>query len=106
MTINDETLLENNYREYPKEASLNKHCERFFQKRFRGENGGTKYFISVFEYLMPEPDYEVELQFEKENYTMNLTLFHIDNYMTVSEMEDEVYEIWKKLDCKWYEEND
>jgi hypothetical protein len=105
--INKNSLLENGYKEWSKENCMNQFCNRFFQKRFRNENGDIKYFITVYEYNIPrwedELDYEVDLQFEKENYTMNLTLFCLNKNMTVEQMEKEVYDIWYNLDCKYYE---
>ena len=77
-----------------------------FQKRCRNENGQTKYFITIYKYEDSDcnkPSYNVDLQFEKENYTMNILLFAIDAKMTLKEIEQEVYAIWYGLDCKYYE---
>lgn len=108
--INGKTLLDNDYKEYSKEASMNQYCNRFFQKRFRNYDGDTKYFITIYEYdkigFESKLDYEIELQFEKDNYTMNITMFCIAKNMTIAELEKEVNDIWYNLDCKYYEKNE
>lgn len=105
-----ETLLEKEYKEYPKEeAKFNKYCTRFFQKRIRNVDGDTQYFINVYEYAPhreeDKENYEIELQFEKEKYNLNITMFGIDENMTVEQMESEVYAMWYGLDCKYYDKN-
>lgn len=108
--INKDSLLENGYKEWSKENCMNQFCNRFFQKRFRNENGDTKYFITVYEYDRPREenklDYEVDLQFEKKDYTINITLFCLTESMTVEQMEKEVYSIWYWLNCRYYEKNE
>ena len=104
MKITDKLLLENGYKEWETNKIFHPHSKRFFQKRFRNEKGQTKYFISFYEYGAVHPmNYEVELQFQKDKYTMNITLFAIRGDMTLEEIEQEVYKIWYELDCKYYD---
>lgn len=108
--ITDKILLENGYKEWPKESCMNEHCNRFFQKRFKNEKGQTKYFITIYEYVFKVfdyvPTYDVQLHFEKDKYNMNIQLFGIDENMTLEEIEREVYAIWYGLDCKYYDEGE
>lgn len=100
--ITDELLLENGYKIYV--ADLN--CgDCLFQKRIRNEKGQTRYFINIYKYKHTDRpnDYEVDLQFEKDNYTMDITLFGLKK-MTLEEIEKEVYRIWYGLDCEYYSE--
>lgn len=99
--INDEILLENGYKKY-KDNLYSADC--LFQKRIRNEKGQTKYFINIHKYIHNDKNvYEVDLQFEKDKYTMNILLFAIDSTMTLEEIENEVYAIWYGLDCKYYD---
>lgn len=102
--ITDELLLENGYKEY-NTPSIKRGWDRFFQKRFRNEKGQTKYFIN-FNVCKSYKGYEVDLQFEKDKYTMNILLFAIDKDMTLREIEHEVFAIWYGLDCKYYDNGD
>lgn len=97
--ITDKILLENGYKEY---TDILKHRNTFYQKRFKNEKGQTKYFINFYKCLSYE-GYEVDLQFEKDKYVMNILLFAIDEKMTLKEIEQEVYAIWYGLDCKYYD---
>ena len=101
--INEKTLLENGYREWENSGIMNKHSKRFFQKRFRNTKGKTMFFITIYEYGLGENIYNVELQFEKEKYTMNIDLFGINEDLTLEQLENEVYKIWFKLKCEYYE---
>lgn len=100
-----ETLLEKGYKE--ETTIFNKYCSRFFQKRIKNDDGETQYFINVYEYESKieedKANYEIELQFQKEKYALNITMFAIDENMTVEQMELEVYAIWYGLDCKYYD---
>lgn len=102
--ITDKLLLEKGYKEY-QTPSIHIGMDRFFQKRFRNEKGQTKYFINFYECKSYE-GYEVDLQFEKDKYVMNIRIFGIDKDMTLEEIEKEVYAIWYGLDCKYYDEGD
>lgn len=99
--ITDELLLENGYKEFQR-PNIYKGMDRFFQKRFRNEKGQTKYFIN-FNECRSYKGYEVDLQFEKDKYMMNILLFGINENMTLEEIEQEVYAIWYGLDCKYYD---
>lgn len=99
--ITDKLLLKNGYKEY-KTPSIKSGWDRFFQKRFRNEKGQTKYFIN-FNVCKSYNGYEVDLQFEKDKYVMNILLFGIDDDMTLEKIEQEVYAIWYGLDCKYYD---
>ena len=104
--ITDKILLENGYKEYQPDRIFHPYANRFFQKRFKNEKGQTKYFINFVEYggdKENEITYNVDLQFEKENYTMDITMFALDSKLTLEEIEQEVYVIWYGLDCKYYE---
>lgn len=102
--ITDELLLENGYKEW--EPNLfHQFAKKMFQKRIRNEIGQTKYFITIYKYEdldSKTQSYNVDLQFEKDNYTMNILLFAINDKMTIEEIEQEVYAIWYGLDCKYY----
>lgn len=100
--INDDLLLENGYKEW-EVPSINKYAKKFFQKKFVNGEGKTQFFISFYKYVHVDDtiNYEVELQFAKDRYTMNITMFAIDN-MGILEIEEEVYDIWYDLDCKYY----
>lgn len=101
--ITDDLLLENGYKEWEVPA-INKYAKKFFQKKFMNGNGQTEYFISFYKYVHKDDtvNYEVELQFTKDRYTMNITMFAIDVSMTIHSIEAEVYDIWYNLDCKCY----
>ena len=101
--ITEQLLLKNGYREFELDI-FHINAANFFQKRFRNEKGQTKYFISFYKYKHSdrEDNYEVELQFQKEKYTMNIKMFAINN-MSIDEIEHEVYKIWWELDCKYYD---
>lgn len=101
--ITDKLLLENGYREWEHDL-FHQIAKKMFQKRIRNEKGQTKYFITIYEYDHYDNtfNYEVELQFEKDKYTMNILLFAINDKMTLEEIELEVYAIWYGLDCKYY----
>lgn len=102
--MNREILLENGYREWEPKI-LHETASSMYQKRFRNDKGQTMYFITIYEYQHEvEPNYEVELQFEQNNYVMNITLFAFENNMTLQDIEREVYAIWHGLNCKYYEE--
>lgn len=104
--ITDELLLENGYKEYGPNRFVYPYSNRFFQKSCKNEKGQTKYFINFVEYGGNEKNpitYEIDLQFEKENYTINITIFALSPQMTLEEIEAEVYKIWWELDCKYYE---
>ena len=101
MKITDELLLENGYKEY-QSPNIYTGMNRFFQKRFRNEKGQTMYFINFYE-CKSYKGYEVDLQFEKERYIINMLIFGIDGNMTLEEIEQEVYSIWYGLDCKYYD---
>ena len=98
--LTDEILLNNGYKKYP-DNLFGSEC--LFQKRIRNEKGQTKYFISFYKYKHDDRDdnYEVDLQFEKDKYVINIQMVAIDN-MTLEEIEQEVYKIWWELDCKYY----
>ena len=100
--INEEILLNNGYHEYKDNFSLS---DKSFQKKITSERG-IAYFINIHEYMINDrTDYEVNLQFEKERYTLNITMFCLDK-MTIEEIEKEVHDIWYRLGCKYYEVND
>lgn len=99
--ITDKILLENGYKEYQQPSIYNRGMDIFFQKRFRNEKGQTKYFINFYK-CNAYKGYEVNLQFEKDKYVMNIQMFAIDD-MTLEEIEQEVYKIWYELDCKYYD---
>ena len=104
--ITDELLLENGYKEYQPDRIFHPYANRFFQKRFKNEKGQTKYFITIYKYEdldSKTQSYNVDLQFEKDTYTMNILLFAINDKMTIEEIEAEVYKIWWELDCKYYD---
>lgn len=103
--ITDKLLLENGYKEYQQPSIYNRGMDIFFQKRFRNEKGQTKYFINFYK-CNSYKGYEVHLQFEKDEYIINMLIFGIDENMTLKEMEQEVYSIWYGLDCKYYDEEE
>lgn len=103
MKITDKILLENGYKEWEVNKLFHPSANKFFQKRFRNEKGQTQYFISFYEYIHEDVNYEVGLQFEKDKYVMNIQMFAIDEEMTLKEIEEEVYTIWYELDCKYYD---
>ena len=101
--ITDEILLENGYKKY-NDNFYRADC--LFQKRIRNKKGQTKYFINIYKYVSTysqDINYEIDLQFEKDRYMMNIHLFAIDDTMTLEEIEREVYAIWYGLDCKYYD---
>ena len=100
--ITDKLLLENGYKEYQTPSIYNRGMDKFYQKRFRNEKGQTKYFINFYE-CKSYKGYEIDLQFEKDKYVMNIRIFGIDKDMTLKEIEQEVYAIWYGLDCKYYD---
>ena len=104
--INASVLLENGYKKWVNTGIFKQNANCFYQKRFLNDQGSTKYFITIYEYEHEnnEFNYEVDLQFEREDYVMNITLFAIKENMTIEEIEREVYAIWYGLDCKYYEE--
>lgn len=99
--ITEQLLLENGYKEY-QTPSIHIGMDRFFQKRFRNEKGQTKYFINFYE-CKSYKGYEVDLQFEKDKYMMNILLFGIDEKTTLQEIENDVNEMWCDLYCKYYD---
>lgn len=102
--MNREILLENGYKEWEPNI-FHETASLMYQKRFRNEKGQTMYFITIYEYEHEvEPNYEVELQFEQNNYVMNITLFAFKDNMTLQDIESTVYKIWYVFDCKYYEE--
>lgn len=103
--ITDKILLENGYNECEVNKLLHPYANGFFQKRIRNEKGQTRYFINFYKYIHKDKsiNYEIDLQFEKDKYTMNMILFAIDENMTLKEIEQEVYAIWYGLDCKYYD---
>lgn len=104
--ITRELLLANGYKEWEPNKIFRPSSNKMFQKRFRNDKGQTKYFITIYEYFhedLDEFNYEVDLQFEKGKYTMNITLFAINKNMSLEEIEQEVYAIWYGLDCKYYD---
>lgn len=58
------------------------------------------YKNSINSFIDNEPLIE---EFEKDNYTMNITLFGFKK-MTLEEIEKEVYRIWYGLNCEYYSE--
>lgn len=101
--MNREILLENDYKEWEPNI-FHETASLMYQKRFRNDKGQTMYFITIYEYQHEvEPNYEVELQFEQNNYVMNITMFCFQ-HMTLQDIEREVYVIWHGLNCKYYEE--
>lgn len=103
--ITEKLLLENGYKEFDVNKIVNPGANRFFQKRVRNGLGSTKFFIGIVEYLNSDYNlsYEVDLQFEKDKYVINLTMFHISEEMTLEEIEQEVHNIWFGLDFKYYD---
>lgn len=100
--INEEILLKNGYREC---KDYLYHANRLFQKKIKNEYG-IVYFINFYEYTKYDKvDYEIHLQFEKDRYVMDITLFGF-NDMELNELEKEVHNIWYRLGCKYYEVND
>ena len=99
--INEKLLLENGYKEYKVNELFHPSASKHFQKRVRNDKGQTKYFINFLEY--GEEQYQVDLQFEKQQYTMDIQLFGLNEKMTLEEIEKEVYKIWYDLDCKYYD---
>ena len=100
MMINNEILLESGYKEYQPNKIFYPYANRFFQKRIRNDKGHTKYFINFVEYGgdgKKDIIYNVDLQFEKENYTMDITMFTLDSKLTLEEIEKEIYSIWYGL---------
>ena len=105
MMITDELLLEKGYKEYEPNIFFNPYSNRFFQKEFKNEKGQTRYFVNLVEYGGDEDNeitYNVDLQFDKENYTMNITIFSLAPQIRLEEIEQEIEEIWFNLDCKYY----
>lgn len=102
--ITDKILLENGYKVWNPNDLFHPSANTLYQKRFRNELGQTKYFINFYEYIHEDKsiNYEVELQFEKDKYVMNIQMFAIDDMM-LEEIEQEVYKIWYGLDCKYYD---
>lgn len=101
--INACLLKENGYREFPVPISM-PYANRLFQKRFRNDKGSTRYFINFNEYADDgKHRYEVSLQFERDDYMMNITIFRINDNMSIKDIEREVYAIWYGLDCKYYD---
>ena len=102
--ITDEILLNNGYKKYP--DSLN-NSECLFQKRIKNDKGQTKYFIDIYKYVFKiddyKPRYTIKLVTEKDNYGLEVTMYHIDDNMSLEEIEREVYSIWYGLDCKYYD---
>lgn len=92
--FDESILLENNYNKYEDMYHLGSY---FYQKKIK-EDDKIKYFINI--YLKGE---YVDLQFENNNYTINMTLFGIRTDMTLEEIETEVDNIWRNLKCNYYE---
>lgn len=114
-------LINAGYKEFNQNSIISS-AEIGYQKRFRDENGDTKYFITWDEY---EPilhfkgkGYEIHLQFEKEfkgrKYTVNMTIFSFFDYdsekeqrvydnVSVTDIEEMIEEIWKKNNFEYYE---
>lgn len=99
--ITDKLLLEKGYKEY---KSFWSYSDLSFQKKIRNEKGQTKYYINIHKYEHNDSPnkYEVDLQFEKDKYIMDIRLINI-NEMTLEEIEIEVENIWCNLDCKYYD---
>lgn len=106
--INEKTLLENGYREWKNSGIVNNYSKRFFQKRFRNTKGKTMFFITIYEYEHKnnELNYEVDLQFEKKDYIMDIKFFGISDSMTIEDMEREVFALWYVNKCKYYEDDE
>ena len=106
--INENILLANGYREWKNSGIINRNSKRFFQKRFRNTKGKTMFFITIYEYEHEknELNYEVDLQFEKEDYTMNIKFFGISDSMTIEDIEREVFALWYVNKCKYYEDDE
>ena len=105
--ITDKILLENGYNEWEVNKLFHPYANSFFQKRIRNEKGQTRYFIAFYKYIHKDKsiNYEVDLQFERDQYVMNIRMFAIDENMTLEEIEQEVYAIWYGLDCKYYSQD-
>lgn len=102
--INEKLLLENGYKEYKPNKIFYPSASKHFQKRVRNDKGHTKYFINIYKYIHNDKNvYEVDLQFEKQQYAMDIQLFGLNEKMTLEEIEKEVYKIWYDLDCKYYD---
>lgn len=102
--ITDKLLLKNGYKRYSDDVYTSL-C--FFQKRIKDKKG-TKYFINIHKYMFylhdNKPSYEVRLYLEKEKYSIELILFSFRD-MTLEDIENEVEELWKKLELKYYMED-
>lgn len=100
--ITDKLLEDRGYKVYDA-FSLCADC--LFQKRVK-DDIGTKYFINIYKYNIRDvARYEVRVQCEKLEYTIEFTLFSFHKDITIEEIEKEIENIWNKLELTYYEED-
>lgn len=107
--LTEKILEENGYKLI--NSPLGKDYERWFQKRFRDENGSTKYFIEVVHTIMDRHEgYHFEIQLNPNGYdTINIETvqwFNDDqkySTMTLEKAEELFERIFKLLNCKSYD---
>ena len=102
-----EKILENSgYKRY---KDYLRHAYCLYQKRIT-DSKGIKYFINYLLYRDEKENitFEVDLQFELDDCTMNITLFNFKIeeliYPAVEAIEEKVEDVWQKLGAKYYEE--
>lgn len=103
--MNIDTLLKNGYKIFA-EYTLMDFPRNFYQKKVT-DGKGIKYFINVYEYTETN-DFEIELQFIVNKFTINITIFNFDKEMTLEDIEKEIEKIWINNGSPYYEvwEND
>ena len=100
--ITDKLLEESGYKVY---EAFSRCAECLFQKRVK-DDIGTKYFINIYKYLIYDiARYEVSVQCEMLEYTIEFKLFSFHKDITIEEVEKQIENIWNKLELNYYEED-
>lgn len=109
MLITKENLLKSGYRAYKTNIKTNNECYvESYEKRFDDEKG-KKYFIHYDCYdnrrlskHITKIDFQAKAQFNTNKETFNIT--YLINNTTIEDVEQFFEEIFKKMNCKHYEE--
>lgn len=109
-----EEVLERGYKEYPPATVIYPHSTRMFQKRFRDEQGRTKYFIDVNMY--PEfihgyngevfgPTFEMALQMYRKGTHDPINILFFSSW-ELEDVEQFVEKMFSSGDFDYYDEED
>jgi len=114
-------LIKNKYKEFTPNKVLDSYASKAYQKRVRDDKG-TKYFLTCYFYSEEriaspnvKDNFEFSMQFTKvfkgKNYTINLKVFSISNYINsepkfypLNEIEELVEELFQKQKFEYYEQ--